>query len=62
MFYKFIFSLLSIGNPTNINTWDSYATLNCEASGRKCCNITKDTSRPKIKEVVVILETTKQIK
>ena len=49
MFYKFIFSLLSIGNPTNINTWDSYATLNCEASGRKCCNVTKDTSRPKIK-------------
>ena len=49
MFYKFFFALTSIGNFPMFNSWDTYATLNCEASGRKCCNITKDTSRPKMK-------------
>lgn len=49
MFYKFFFALISIGNFPMFNSWDTYATLNCEASGRKCCNITKDTSRPKMK-------------
>ena len=49
MFYKFFFALTSIGNFPMFNSWDTYATLNCEASGRKCCNITKNTSRPKMK-------------
>ena len=45
MFYKFFFSLASIGNFPIFNNWDYYAKLNCPASGRSCCNIVKDTSR-----------------
>ena len=49
MFYKFFFSLASIGNFPMFNNWDYYAKLNCPASGRSCCNIVKDTSRKTVK-------------